>query len=111
MPTSRSSPCRTLTLPIKPPPRATTRPSTRRSYPWRFRSVVGPSSDDEELLRRRPDSKTWSALEYTAHVADLLEAMAPQLTEIAQKDNPEIVDPIDPDHRAAERRYNDMDPG
>ena len=44
-------------------------------------------------------------------MADLLEAMTPQLVEIAQKDNPRIVDPIDPDHRAADRRYNEMDPG
>jgi hypothetical protein len=81
-----------------------------RSYPRRYRAVIGPFVDDEDVLRRRPDPSTWSALEYTAHVADLLEAMAPQLTEIAQKDNPRIVDPIDPDHRAAERRYNDMEP-
>src|SRR5438874_8523431 len=81
-----------------------------RSYPRRYREVIGPFIDDEEVLRRRPDPKTWSALEYTAHVADLLEAMTPQLVEIVQKDNPRIVDPIDPDRRAEERRYNDMEP-
>jgi hypothetical protein len=81
-----------------------------RSYPRRYREVIGPFIDDEDVLRRRPDPSTWSALEYTAHVADVLEAMTPQVVEIAQKDNPRIVDPIDPDHRAAARRYNDMEP-
>src|SRR5205085_5189487 len=52
-----------------------------RSYPRRYREVIGPFIDDEDVLRRRPDAKTWSALEYTAHVADLLEAMTPQLVE------------------------------
>ena len=81
-----------------------------RSYPRRYRAVIGPFLDDEEVLRRRPDPGTWSALEYTAHVADLLEAMTPQLSEIARKDNPHITDPISPDERAAEVRYNEMDP-
>jgi hypothetical protein len=81
-----------------------------RSYPRRYRGVIGPFLDDEEVLRRRPDPSTWSALEYTAHVADVLEAMTPQLTEIANKDNPHITDPISPDSRAAERKYNEMDP-
>jgi DinB superfamily len=81
-----------------------------RSYPRRYREVIGPFIDDDEVLRRRPDPSTWSALEYTAHVADILEAMTPQLTEIVQHDNPSITDPISPDSRAAERRYNDMEP-
>jgi hypothetical protein len=81
-----------------------------RSYPRRYRAVIGPFKDDEDVLRRQPDANTWSALEYTAHVADILEAMTPQLVEIAQKDNPRIDDPIEPDHRAAERRYNEMEP-
>src|SRR5436305_12410026 len=81
-----------------------------RSYPRRYREVIGPFIDDDEVLRRRPDPSTWSALEYTAHVADILEAMTPQLTEIVQHDNPSVTDPISPDSRAAERGYTDMDP-
>ena len=81
-----------------------------RSYPRRYRAVIGPFLDEEDVLRRRPDAKTWSAVEYAAHVADVLEAMTPQLTEIAQKDNPSITDPISPDERADERRYNEMEP-
>ena len=81
-----------------------------RSFRRRYREVIGPFIDDDEVLRRRPDPSTWSALEYTAHVADILEAMTPQLVEVAQKDNPQIDDPLDQDERAVDRSYNDMEP-
>ena len=83
---------------------------TLRSFPRRYREVIGPFLDDDEVLRRRPNPSTWSALEYTAHVADILEAMTPQLIEVVQKDNPHITDPLDQDARAVERGYNDMEP-
>jgi len=81
-----------------------------RSFPRRYREVIGPFIDDDEVLRRRPSPSTWSALEYTAHVADILEAMTPQLIEVAQKDSPRINDPLDQDERAIDRSYNDMEP-
>jgi len=81
-----------------------------RSFPRRFREVIGPFVDDDEVLRRRPDPDTWSALEYAAHVADILEAMTPQLVEVVQQDNPQIDDPLDQDERAVNRAYNDMEP-
>ncbi|MBV9285584.1 MAG: DinB family protein, partial [Acidimicrobiia bacterium] len=81
-----------------------------RSFPRRYREVIGPFIDDEDVLRRRPDPSTWSALEYTAHVADVFEAMTPQLIEIVQKDDPPTDDPLDQDARAVERGYNDMEP-
>ena len=81
-----------------------------RSFPRRYREVIGPFVDDDEVLRRRPNPSTWSALEYTAHVADILEAMTPQLVDIAQHDNPQVTDAISPDSRAVERRYNEMEP-
>src|SRR5437763_7428861 len=83
---------------------------TLRSFPRRYREVIGPFLDDDEVLRRRPNPSTWSALEYTAHVADILEAMTPQLIEVVQKDNPHITDPLDQDARAVERGYNNMEP-
>jgi len=81
-----------------------------RSFPRRYREVIGPFVDDDEVLRRRPDADTWSALEYTAHVADILEAMTPQLVEVVHKDDPHIDDPLDQDQRAVDRAYNDMEP-
>src|SRR5207237_1633281 len=81
-----------------------------RSFPRRYREVIGPFVDDDEVLRRRPSPSTWSALEYTAHVADILEAMTPQLVAIVQKDDPHTDDPLAQDERAVERGYNDMEP-
>jgi hypothetical protein len=81
-----------------------------RSFPRRYREVIGPFIDDDEVLRRRPNPSTWSALEYTAHVADILGAMTPQLVEIVQHDNPSLTDPLDQDERAVNRAYNDMEP-
>src|SRR4051794_28323536 len=81
-----------------------------RSFPRRYREVIGPFIEDDEVLRRRPDPSTFSALEYTAHVADILEAMTPQLLDIVRHDNPSVDDPIEPDARAAERSYNEMEP-
>ena len=81
-----------------------------RSFPRRYRQVIGPFIEDDEVLRRRPDANTWSALEYTAHVADVLESMTPMLVEMVQKDDPRIPDPWDPDAQARDRNYNDMEP-
>jgi len=81
-----------------------------RSFPRRYREVIGPFIDDDEVLRRRPNPDTWSALEYTAHVADILDAMTPQLVEVVQKDNPKLEDPLDQDQRAIDRAYNEMEP-
>jgi len=81
-----------------------------RSYPRRYRAALGPFLDDEDVLRRRPDPKTWSALEYTAHVADVFEALTPDLVQMIQRDNPRLPDPWDPDERVRDRSYNEMDP-
>jgi hypothetical protein len=81
-----------------------------RSFPRRYREVIGPFVDDDEVLRRRPDPTTWSALEYTAHVADVFESLTPDLVKIVQQDKPHLPDPWDPDERARQRNYNDMDP-
>jgi hypothetical protein len=74
--------------------------------------------DDDEhpdaVIRRRPDAKThpsitWSALEYTAHVADALEGMDGMFRRMIQKDDPRIADDWQPDERAEKQRYNEMD--
>src|SRR5205807_1114601 len=61
-----------------------------RSYPRRYREVLGQLDDParERMLRRRPDPTTWSALEYTAHVADALDAMAEVYTRILAENSP-----------------------
>jgi hypothetical protein len=82
-----------------------------RSYPRRYREVLGQIDDParEEMLRRRPSADVWSALEYTAHVADALDDMAGVFTRMINEDTPSLSG-WDPDERAAQQRYNDQDP-
>ncbi len=69
-----------------------------------------PGSDDgpHAVFRRRPDPTTWSALEYTAHVADVLDHLGPAIRRITFEDNP-VITLFDNDERAAEQRYNALE--
>lgn len=82
------------------------------SYPRRYRTALAGALDDdadEGLVRRRPDAATWSALEYTVHVADLFELFATIVRRMYDETNPTI-DFWDPDERAAAERYGEQDP-
>jgi hypothetical protein len=84
-----------------------------RSFGRRYRSAVAGALEDdadEGLIRRRPDADTWSALEYTVHVADLYELFAPVFRRMYESDRPTISDFWDPDQRVASERYNEHDP-
>lgn len=83
-----------------------------RSYPRRYRSALAAALDDEAdegLIRRRPDATTWSALEYTVHVADLFELFATIVRRMYDETNPTI-DFWDVDARAESERYAEADP-
>jgi hypothetical protein len=83
-----------------------------RSFPRRYRAALAGAMDDksdEGLVRRRPDADTWSALEYTVHVADLFEFFAGALRRMYEETDPTI-DMWDPDARAASERYGEADP-
>ena len=84
-----------------------------RSYPRRFREALGHIPGDsrrEALLRRKPDEKTWSSAEYTAHVADLLDAMATVVRRMTTEDSPDLGQEFfDPDERAVSANYNERD--
>jgi hypothetical protein len=60
------------------------------------------------VFRRRPGPSTWSALEYTAHVADVLDHLGPAIRRITVEDSPSISF-FDSDERAAEKAYNALD--
>jgi hypothetical protein len=84
-----------------------------RSFPRRYRSAVAGALEDdadEGLIRRRPDATTWSALEYTVHVADLYESFAPAFRRMYDEDKPTITGMWDPDERVVAERYNEHDP-
>ncbi len=85
-----------------------------RSFPRRYRALlVTPGSDDrpDAVFRRRPDPGTWSALEYTAHVADVLDDLATAVRRMTTERQPTITDGFDPDQRAIDARYNEQDRG
>jgi hypothetical protein len=60
------------------------------------------------VVRRRPAPSTWSALEYTAHVRDVLEWMADTIRRMNREREPTI-DSFDQDQVALDDRYNDQD--
>lgn len=79
-----------------------------RTFPRRYRSVLTHFDADEELdavIRGRPEPGVWSALEYTAHVADMLDLLAPQIRRIEVEDDPRL-NLFDPDERAEDEEYN-----
>lgn len=82
-----------------------------RSFPRRYRALLpvpGSADGPDAVFRRRPDATTWSALEYTAHVADRLDHLGPAIRRIIYEDHPSIP-AFDNDRRAAEQAYNDLD--
>ena len=67
-----------------------------RTFPRRYRSALAAALEDESdagLIRRRPEPEVWSALEYTAHVVDVLGGTATWIGEVRTKDNPTLTMP------------------
>jgi hypothetical protein len=82
-----------------------------RSYPRRYRALlISPASQDgpDAVFRRRAQPATWSALEYTAHVADRLDHLGPAILRITRENSPAI-DVFDNDERAVTQNYNGLD--
>ena len=82
-----------------------------RSFPRRYRGLlVTPGSADppDAVFRRRPDPSTWSALEYTAHVADRVDHLGPAIRRITFENRPAI-SVFDNEQRAAVKGYNVLD--
>ncbi len=60
-------------------------------------------------VRRRPDDSTWSALEYSAHVRDVLLVYLERLRLMLDTDDP-LYPNWDQDATAVAERYNEQDP-
>jgi hypothetical protein len=82
-----------------------------RSFPRRFRALLaGPAGADgpDAVYRRRPGSSSWSALEYTAHVADRVDHLGPAIRRTIFEEQPSI-EAFDNQARATGQAYNDLD--
>ena len=82
--------------------------SPPKSAPW-VRGVPEPVALSLPPIGCSPEPSVWSALEYTAHVRDMLEWMADAIGRMNREREP-TVDWFDPDQRALDDRYNDQDP-
>ena len=69
-------------------------------------------ADPEDVLRRRPSAHSWSALEYTAHVRDVIALWSGALHKLLAEDRPVLPrpDPSIADEAAAAGGYNALDP-
>ena len=70
------------------------------------------ATDPDDLLRRRPSATTWSALEYAAHVRDVIALWGGALHKLLTEDRPVVPrpDPSAADEAAATGDYNALDP-
>jgi hypothetical protein len=82
-----------------------------RSFPRRYRALlVTPGAQDgpDAVFRRRPHPSTWSALEYTAHVADRLDHLGPAIRQITMENSPAIAS-FDNEERVKAHAYNALE--
>src|SRR5947209_16819396 len=88
---------------------ATVRDLGRRYKPPLTRLLA---TDPEDVLRRRPSPTTWSALEYAAHIRDVIALWGGALHKLLTEDRPIVArpNPSIADEAAASGHYNALDP-
>ncbi|MGQ0743567.1 MAG: DinB family protein [Acidimicrobiales bacterium] len=81
-----------------------------RVMPRRYRQMLKEATawriDPEGMLRSRPEPEMWSALEYTAHAADMIDLLSPAIQLIQVEENPTVYF-FDPREQAEEMEYNE----
>jgi hypothetical protein len=80
-----------------------------RSFPRRYRAALttfGRDEDPDALVRRRPEPGVWSALEYAAHVADMLDRFAPAIRRMLVEDRPTLPF-FEPEARVQDDHFNE----
>jgi S-DNA-T family DNA segregation ATPase FtsK/SpoIIIE len=82
-------------------------PARLHSYRARFADAL--AGYPHAVLRARPDQRTWSALEYTCHVRDVLLVQRDRLYVALVADDP-TWPPMYRDERVHLARYNEQDP-
>ncbi|MFI5040758.1 MAG: DinB family protein [Acidimicrobiales bacterium] len=88
---------------------------TVRALGARYRAPLTrflPGEDSDDLLRRRPAPDVWSALEYAAHVRDLIAMWGHTLHRALAEEQPDLprLDPDIADRFSADHAYNSQDP-
>ena len=75
----------------------------------RTNAAAWPAVVRRDDVRQRPDDSTWSPLEYTAHVRDVLRLYDYRLQLMLDQDDP-LYPNWDQDATAVAERYNEQDP-
>ena len=82
-----------------------------RSYPRRYRAALAgfddPDVDADAVVRRRPPTGGWSALEYAAHYRDVLALYEYRIGRVLARDGVEL-ESEDQDVWAIDRAYNEQ---
>ena len=87
--------------------------NTIKSFPRRYTEALAPaapSEDNETVIRTRPEPSVWSALEYTAHAAGLMDEFAVTVKRMYAEDHPTI-DFNDPDVLVNTEKWNEQAKG
>lgn len=87
-------------------------PATLRTIGGRYRAPLTrslPTEDLDALLRTRPASGTWSALEYACHTRDVFAVYDGRIARVLAEERP-VLPAMDRDRVAVERDYRGQDP-
>jgi DinB superfamily len=87
-------------------------PERLASFGPRYRARLLPLSRPaawHTMVRTRPATDVWSALEYACHVRDVFLTLRDRLYTVLVEDNP-VVAPMYREHRVILGRYNEQDP-
>jgi hypothetical protein len=84
-----------------------------RALPRRYRTPLTrflPGEDGDAIVRTRPDPETWSALEYAAHMRDVVMLWGWGLNEVFKHDDPVIPVPSSAELDAVTADYSSLGP-
>ena len=84
-----------------------------RSLPRRYRAPLTrflPGEDGHAVVRRRPDTDTWSAIEYAAHMRDVVMLWGWALNKVFKEDNPLLPAPTQSELDEVSAGYGELDP-
>jgi hypothetical protein len=84
-----------------------------RSLPRRYRAPLTrflAGEDGDAVVRQRPDPDTWSAVEYAAHMRDVVMLWGWALNKVFKEDNPVLPAPTQDELDEVSAAYGALDP-